>query len=75
MKVYMHAARGYLRVSHVNVNTVFRIFLILPLCLDHEFLQDIVISRNNAGNIRRQRTGYINGPLWQISDYLILSEE
>lgn len=59
MKVYMHAEQNYLRVGHVNVHTVFGVFLILTLCLQHEFLKDIVIPRNNTRDTRRQRTGYI----------------
>lgn len=36
------------RVSHENMNAVFRILLVLALCLEDEFLQNVIVTSNDT---------------------------
>lgn len=39
---------GNLRISHKNVNTMLGVFLILALCFQDEFLEDVVATSNHT---------------------------
>jgi len=44
----MYDGRENSRVSHENMDTVFRILLILALCFENEFLQNVIITSNDT---------------------------
>ena len=48
-------AESPLRVCHENVHAVFRIFLIFALCLEHESLEYVIISRDDAAHKNQQK--------------------